>query len=473
MSRLFAAAVVSLLSLPLFAQYPPGTYPGGPYPGQYPPNTYPGNYPPGTYPPNTYPPGTYPGTVGIPLPIPGIHLPSRKRKTDDSANSTHTTVQSIEGTLRKLNEKDLLLESGSNKVLRFRLIGKTEFQDKEGKPVRDSLIHPGDRLTIEVSPDDVETALYVIYDKAGSAAEREAASAPVDEARVTAPDAGDFGRTHSVTEKTASDSSPRGDASAGNNADNSSSNSRPTLARGSDDAITLSADAAKTDDIINDARDEAYAFSDSLPNFLVQQVTTRYTGPRAGNNWRQLDVVTADVASVNGQEDYRNIKVNGRPGDPEKSGSWSTGEFQVTLNDILSPRTFAHFTLRGEERIANRTAWVFDLSVEQPNSHWEIESQRGDNYFPAYRGAIWVDKETRRVLRIEQKAVDLPRNFAYDNCTSTLVYGYVNIEGKSYLLPIESENIGCLAGTNQCNRNVIDFRNYRKFSSDSNVSFDQ
>lgn len=476
MSRLFVAAIVSLLCLPLLAQYPPGTYPGGPYPGQYPGQYPPNTYPPNTY-PNTYPPGTYPGPAGVPLPIPSIHLPSRKPKTDGSANSTHTAVQSIEGTLRKLNEKDLLLQTGSNKVLRFRLIAKTEFQDKDGKPVRDSLIHPGDRLTIEVSPDDVETALFVIHEKAGSASDREAASVPVDEARVTAPDPGDFGRTHSVTEKTetTNDSSRGGngpsDRDARNGADNSAN--RPTLARKSDDAIAPSADGPKTDGIIAEARDESYAFSDSLPNFLVQQVTTRYTGSRAGNNWRQLDVVTADVASVNGQEDYRNIKVNGRPGDPEKSGSWSTGEFQVTLDDILSPRTFAHFTLRGEERIANRTAWVFDLSVEQPNSHWEIESQRGDNYFPAYRGGIWVDKETRRVLRIEQRAVDLPRNFTYDNCTSTLVYGYVNIDGKSYLLPIESENVGCLAGTNQCNRNVIDFRNYRKFSADSNVSFDQ
>lgn len=459
MRHWFVATVLSLSGLILVAQYPPNTYPGG----QYPPGQSPGQYPP-----NTYPPNTYPGPLGVPLPIPNIHLPSRKPKTDDSgSNSSHTTVESIDGTLRKLNEKDLLLQTSSNKVLRFRLIGKTEFQGKDGKSVRDSLIHPGDRLTVEVNPDDVETALYVILDKAGSASDRERASVPVDEARVAVPDPGDFGRPHSVTEKTATDSRSHDDAPADNNRD------RPTLARRSDDNITPSANAPPTDDIIRDARDEAYAFSDSLPNFLVQQVTTRYTGSRAGNNWRPLDIVTADVASVNGQEEYRNIRVNGRPGDPKQSGAWSTGEFQVTLNDVLSLRTFAHFTLRGEERIANRTAWVFDLSVEQPNSHWQLIPEHGDGYFTAYRGAIWVDKEAQRVLRIEQRAVELPRNFAYDKCESILVYGYVNIDGKSYLLPIESENIACQTGTNSCDRNVIEFQNYRKFSSDSNVSFNQ
>jgi hypothetical protein len=445
------AAPLLGLCLPAFAQYP-----GGQYPGQYPPNTY--------------PPNTYPGPMGIPLPVPSIHLPTRKPKTDNTTTAKTATVQSIDGTLRKLGEKDLMLQTSSNKVLRFRLLARTEFRGKDGKPVRDSLIHPGDKLTIEVSPDDVETALYVTLDKSGSSSDREAASVPVDEARLATPDSGDFGRAHSVTEANAGDS-PREPAAVTDD-----DHERPTLARKSDDEPRerpVAADADSTGEIIGDAREASYAFSENLPNFLVQQVTTRYAGSRNVSNWHALDVVTADVASVNGQEDYRNIKVNGRPADPEKSGSWSTGEFQVTLEDILSPRTFAHFTLRGEERVANRPAWVFDLSVEQANSHWQIVSQRGGEYNPAYRGAIWVDKETRRVLRIDQEAVGLPRSFAYDKATGTLVYGFVNIDGHSYLLPISSENIGCMTGTNDCNRNVIEFRNYRKFSADSNVKFDQ
>jgi hypothetical protein len=485
---LFIAALLSGLCPLAPAQYPGGQYPGGQYPpGQYPP----GQYPPGQYPPNSYPPNTYPGPMGVPLPVPDIHLPSRKPKTDSSAAKT-TIVQSLDGTLRKLGEKDLLLQpSGSSKkVLRFRLLARTEFRGKDGRPIRDSLLHPGDKLTVEVSPDDVETALYVTLDKSrsdksGTAADREAASVPVDEARITAPDPADFGKTHAAAESGGGDTSRESAPPAVSSDDRG----RPTLARKSDDsgappatphsAATADSTASvgdgneATDEIIRQARDESYAFSDSLPNFLVEQVTTRYTGSRAGTNWRAMDVVTADVASVNGQEEYRNTRVNGRPADPEKSGSWSTGEFQVTLDDILSPRTFARFTLRGEERVAGQTAWVFDLSVEQPNSHWQIVSQSGGDYFPAYRGAIWVDKKTHRVLRIEQRAIDMPRTFAYDKVESILVYGYVNIDGRSSLLPVQSENTGCLAGTNQCDRNVIEFRNYRKFTADSNIKFDQ
>jgi hypothetical protein len=394
--------------------------------------------------------------------MPGIHLPERKKK-EKSEESTKINVQSVDGTLRKLAEKDLLLQTSPNRVLRFRLLAKTEFRGKDGKPVRDSLIHPGDKLTVEVNPDDVETALHVILVKSGSGSDREAA-APVDEARVTAPDPGDFGRAHTVTETNGGES-PRESASPSDDADAPDRSAATSNGKRDDDSIEA---------IVSDARAAASSFSKKLPDYLVQQVTTRYTGSRYVDDWRSLDVVTADVTSVNGSEDYRNIKVNGRPVDrPEDTGSWSTGEFQFTLDDILSLRTAATFKPNGSDRIENRNAWVFDLRVEQSHSHWKLIAQSGAEYYPAYRGTIWIDKESRRVLRIEQQALNIPRDFAYDKAESALEYGFVNIDGRSYLLPVQSDNMACLSGNANCSRNVIDFRNYRKFAADSSVVFDK
>jgi hypothetical protein len=284
----------------------------------------------------------------------------------------------------------------------------------------------------------------------------------VDEARITAPDPADFGRAHTVTETTTGES-PRESSAPGDSTD------APGPA-----ASDRARDDDSVDAIINAARSAASSFSKNLPDFLVQQATTRYTGSRYVDDWRTLDVVTADVASVNGREDYRNIKVNGRPTDrPEDTGSWSTGEFQITLDDVLSLRTAAVFKPDGSDRIENRNAWVFDLKVDQAHSHWKLIAQSGQEYYPAYRGTIWIDKDSRRVLRIEQQALNIPRDFAYDKAESTLEYGFVNIDGRSYLLPVQSDNMACLSGNPNCSRNVIDFRNYRKFSADSSVTFDK
>jgi hypothetical protein len=466
-------------------QYPPGQYP----PGQYPPGQYPpGQYPPGQYPPGQYPSGQYP-VGGIPINLPQIKLPQRHPKDTGGDQSTKITLSSADGTLRKLGDKDLLLETKKTRVLKFRLLAKTVFQDIKGEPVRDSLLHPGDRLTVHANVDDPETAIKVTLVRAGTSAEREAAAAPVEEASIVTPAAEDLKnpRTTVAREQTAS----AGSSTAGN-APSSTVENAPSSAAGgeSSDADAhpalhrrapggeASADGTAPqgdDQVIADARDAAASFSAELPNFLVQQVTTRYQSSSGQRNWKALDVVTADVAVVDGKEDYRNILVNGHAptGPVEKTGSWSTGEFAVTLEDILSPLTAAVFVRRRDDSVAGRDAMVYNLSVLQENSHWTIVSADGTQYKPAYSGSIWIDKETRRVLRIEQRSLHLPGGFTYDRAESAVEYGFVRIEGKSYLLPVTSVNSACLAGTSNCVRNEISFRNYRKFAVESDIKFDK
>ena len=184
-------------------------------------------------------------------------------------------------------------------------------------------------------------------------------------------------------------------------------------------------------------------------------------------------MVTADLAYVNGKEDYRNFRIDDRPVDLpiERTGSWSTGEFGTTLEDVMSMATNATFKRRGEEKMVGRTAVIFDYSVAQANSHWTMVSPDGRQYKPAYTGAVWVDKDTRRVLRIEQMATAFPRDFTISRAECKLQYAYARIEQKSYLLPASSENVGCMSGSGACTRNAIEFRNYRKFSTDSNITF--
>ena len=60
------------------------------------------------------------------------------------AGVASAAAHSIEGTMRKLAEKDLLLQTGANMVLHLRLLALTQFRDRHGEPLRDSLLRPGD-----------------------------------------------------------------------------------------------------------------------------------------------------------------------------------------------------------------------------------------------------------------------------------------------------------------------------------------
>jgi len=448
-------------------QYPSGQYP----PGQYPP----GQYPPGQYPPEQYP--TQPG-----LQLPKIHLPKR-HKDDKPDDSSKITLSSVDGTLRNLGEKDLVLQTKPGHLVRFRLLAKTLFQNNKGEPVRDSLLHPGDHLSVLVNPDDVETALRVVLNHAGTAKERESAEQPLDQAKVSAPGADDITKAHVAVDREPAGGQPGAASDKDADAKPADANSKPPDANAKPaepqartapeprepvDSSPLSPDA-----IILLAREAAESFTAGLPNFLVQQVTTRYHGTRP--DWQRLDVVTADVVCVDGKEEYRNVAVDGRPTQRpiESTGSWSTGEFVTTLQIILSPVEEAVFVQRGEERIGTRMAYLLDFSVEAQNSHWIIGGSGNRTFHAPYKGSIWVDKETRRVLRIDQKAHSIPRDFPYDRLESILDYGYVKIDNKSYLLPVQNETIACLGASRGCERNVLEFRNYRKFTAESDIKFEK
>jgi hypothetical protein len=228
--------------------------------------------------------------------------------------------------------------------------------------------------------------------------------------------------------------------------------------------------------VIDQAREAAFLFAETLPNYIVKQFTSRYEtdAARGGQtSWIAIDNVTADVVSEDGRESYKNILVNGKPPREavEKSGSWTTGEYQSVLLDILQPATNADFRGKRSTTIVNRAAYRYDFSVEQPNSHWHVHA--GDQSCqPEYAGVIWIDKENFRVLRIELEARNMPRGFPLDTVESAVDYDYVNIGGDRFLLPVHSEALSCERGTSLCDRNVIDFRNYKKFGADTSITFE-
>ncbi len=230
------------------------------------------------------------------------------------------------------------------------------------------------------------------------------------------------------------------------------------------------------DPVIDKAREAAFSFSETLPNYTVKQFTTRFETESAHGgqtSWQPIDNVTADVVSENGKENYKNILINGKPPKEaiEKTGTWSTGEFSSVLQDILLPQTNADFHNKRSTTIVNRAAFRYDFSVEQPNSHWHIYAS-AQSYLPEYTGAIWVDKENYRVLRIELSARNMPKAFPLDTVESAVDYDYVLIGDGKFLLPVHSESLSCERGTSICSRNVIDFRNYKKFGADTSITFD-
>jgi hypothetical protein len=231
--------------------------------------------------------------------------------------------------------------------------------------------------------------------------------------------------------------------------------------------------AASSDPVIEKARAAAGSFTKTLPNYVCQEMMARFVNTSHIVSWQPLDVVSTEVVYEDGRERYRNVAVNGKLTKKrieDLPGSWSTGEFGTVLVDLFSASTAADFTFRGESTSGGQAALVYDFDVDRENSHWHIQVA-SQVVMPAYSGAVWIDKQTRRVLRIEMQARRMPQDFPLDKVESATDYQYIHLGESQFLLPVHAESLSCQRGTSLCARNTIDFRNYHKYSADSEIIF--
>jgi len=229
------------------------------------------------------------------------------------------------------------------------------------------------------------------------------------------------------------------------------------------------------DPVITKARDAAFAYSETLPNYLVQQMTTRYQTDRPKAGWTAQDIVTADLTYEEGRESYKNIKIGNKSVNKamdEIPGARSTGEFSTMLEQLFETGA-AKFRPAGQETIRNRPAYRYNFEIARELSRWRVEAP-SQLYFPAMKGSVWIDKETSRVLRIEQQGKPMPALFPFDTIESTADYDFIRLGTSGpYLLPVEAEVLMCQRGTSICSLNKIEFRNYRKFGAESDITFEK
>jgi hypothetical protein len=468
--------------------------------------------------------------ISFPGQYPGAQLPGRGRNTSNQAS-----LITINGVLRRISDDDMAVEADDKRIITLALGITTKFYRASGAMMKAADLQPGDHMNVDATQDDNGSyhAKNVTQVKVGTPAERAAASQPADSSpapggghadgqsdsqsvsRVPAPpvppappappDPNDPGPPMLRRGIPRHGSSPPLIAQNQIAQNDSSAASRPSIHAGEVNGVTRAPDAplidagggaasgggaatsgierrfpSSGDPVIDKAREAAFSFAETLPNYVVKQFTTRYEteAARGGQtSWRALDTVSADVVSEGGKESYKNILINGKPPKEavDKSGSWSTGEYSSVLLDVLSPGTRADFHNKRSTTIANRDAWRYEYSVEQPHSHWQVEASvegSSKSYYPEYTGVIWIDKETSRVLRVELAARNMPKTFPLDTVESAVDYDNVLIGDSKFLLPVHSDILSCERGTSICDRNTIDFRNYKKFSADTSITFD-
>jgi hypothetical protein len=487
-----------MLEFPLIAQYPRG-----------------GGYPPGT----GYPyPGRYPTGTGIPMP-----RRSKDKKTTEK--SKQPPLHSLTGVLRQIDDASVTIVAPDTRTITAKR-SDTMKVFKKGEEISAASLTNGGHVRIDATQDEegIYHAVAIYVESEGTAPEKSASEAAPstqksDEGRPVRTE--QPGPAERAADKEKADSAPawersaptveikdvpdkpdpdkpqirRGKPKPRKSAPEETASGEPSVpipsaprATGQPEPQAIASNrprppetdgpnpsGPREDPRIAKAREGVAAYTQSLPNYFCQEQIARFASTTQKVDWQPLDVVSSTVIFENGRDEYRNLTINGKPVNKrmeEIGGAWSTGEFGMMAADLFSPATAAEFTGARSSSMSGHDAVAYDFEVDQPHSHWHIQAP-SQSILPAYRGRVWLKRDTAEVLRIEMQTYRMPKEFPLDKVESAVDYEYVRLGTQQFLLPVHAETLTCVRGTSNCSRNVIDFRNYRKYAGQSTITFDK
>ena len=270
--------------------------------------------------------------------------------------------------------------------------------------------------------------------------------------------------------------------------------------------------------LLEEARQTALNYSKWLPDFICTEVIHRYEAYGPTGKFRSTDILTLQLSYFQLHEEYRLVARDNhatRQGLESVAGALTEGEFGSSLRLIFHPDSKAEFNFKEWNTIGDHRAAVYTYRVNRANSHFELRLPT-DSVIAGYHGQVYIDAATHLVLRIEE-VIDVPEGSPLQYSSHTGNYDFVNVSGRPYLLPARWESLsadlpvfspspaqavpgitsiihpsqgrqypgvgtsgtrggvpdtGPQPGKQVRYRNVIEFRDYRKYVAESTLSFD-
>ncbi len=230
--------------------------------------------------------------------------------------------------------------------------------------------------------------------------------------------------------------------------------------------------------IISEMRDYAMNYTKKLPNFICTQVTRKYIAQTGKDDFHPEATVMENLTYFDQQEHYKVMMVNDHYVDLSHEavgGASSSGDFGSLLRSTLSPKANASIEFDRWGTLRGNTCYVFSYRVTSGNSDWSVAYARSehssDRVIVGYNGLIYVSKkEPHEILRISLIADDIPASFPIHEASDQLDYGYQDLSGQPFLLPLKAQVM--LRDDRTRSKNDIEFRLYRMYSADAVIKFD-
>ena len=225
--------------------------------------------------------------------------------------------------------------------------------------------------------------------------------------------------------------------------------------------------------IISAVRANALNYTKGLPDFICLQVTRRYYDPSGMEFWLSADVISTRLSYSGGHEEYKLVSINNQVTNQSYQslgGAISSGEFGSMMRAIFETRTQTRFEWDHWATLRKRPTYVFAFQVPRATSDYRIDFDHRMDIIAGYSGLLYIDQETNMVVRIKMKADDIPPSFPVQMATTQLDYDYTTIGDRQFLVPLVAEVR--MRHDKFLVKNVVEFRLYRKFTTETEIKFD-
>ena len=227
--------------------------------------------------------------------------------------------------------------------------------------------------------------------------------------------------------------------------------------------------------LVRGAREVAMSYARTLPDFECTQIVRReYRGPRIAR--RLLDVLTIRLTYHAQQDHHELLLVDGHKTSATYDslvGATGEGEFGATLSSIFRPVGGAEFQWRSWTTHHGRPAAAFHYTMSRERGRYGMVFQSEQTGMltatVGFRGEVVIDRDTFGILRLTYEMTDVPDDFPIRASSTRVEYGFEDIGGRRFLLPVRAETDMATATT--ATWNIAEFRGYRKFETESKVSF--
>ena len=226
---------------------------------------------------------------------------------------------------------------------------------------------------------------------------------------------------------------------------------------------------------IEKSRRKALAYAKSLPDFMCTEVIRRYVDPQRRSAWLPSDKLTIKLSFFQQTEEHKLMLIDDKPTGRKfdsLEGATGEGEFGGTLDRIFAPSSEASFRWESWKNQRNHRAAVYSYVVQVAHSNYLMVSGiPGDNQqaIVGFHGELEIDRESGAVLHFTYQADRIPLRLGLDYALTMVDYDYADVGGRNYLLPARSETE--MRGPQLSVRNEIEFREYRKFSTESTITY--